>query len=158
MRQLILALGIITLSLAFPGEVNAGSKPWVFGWWPGHWKNLDFERPYLYDGKTPHNSQWDHRQWLPGDWTIQRESGLKLIDSWYISGIIRDQYIKQDVPVLEVGSAFYDLGGYDKRRVVQTIDTVYGITGRKKNGIFRIRDGNSGDFIGLYSRRGLMLQ
>ncbi len=157
-------LGRILLTLCFTlaflanASAFAEPKPWVYGWWPSHWENLDFEKTYLYDGKSRHNTQWDHMQWQPQDWIAQRKNGLQLIQGWYKAGIITDQYEKRDVPVLEVGPRFYNLGGRDKRRVVQTIDSVYEVTSQDKNAIFRIRDAGSGKYIGLYSRHGLMLE
>lgn len=158
MRFFCLAMSAMLVLAFSSSDAVAGPKPWVFGWWPGHWNNLNFESPYMYDGKTPHNTQWDKEDWKPQDWIVQRGSGVGLIESWYLSGIIQDQYMRYDVPVLEVGPAFYDLGGFDKRRIMQTVDAVYRITSRKENGMFRLRDGESGDFIGLYSSHGLMLQ
>ncbi len=157
MRPFIYTLGIVGIILFSAGDALA-AKPWIFGWWPGHFERLNFEKPYLYEGKLPHNSQWDHDIWQPQDWIVQRQDGVSLIQSWYVSGIIAKQYVRNDVPVLAVGPAFYHLGGHDKQRVMQTIDNVYQITSRKENGIFQLRDSRSGDYIGLYSSHGLMLQ
>ena len=140
------------------GTASAGPKPWVFGWWPSHWEKLDFEKPYMYDGKSRHNTQWDYRGWQPDDWVSQRDSGLQLIEGWYTAGILVDQYHSHKVPVLEVGQGFYDLGGFDKRRVAEVVDSVYQITSTGQNSIFRIRDAGTGKYIGLYSRHGLMLE
>jgi hypothetical protein len=159
MRSLFFAAVIILIALSFAtGEAAAGPKPWVFGWWPSHWKNLNFEKPYLYEGKLPHNRQWDYRYWQPGDWINQRQSALKLIQDWYVIGIIEGQYMEEDVPVLEVGSAYFDLGFFDRQRVMQTVNYVYEITSKKENGMFRIVDSRNGEYIGLYSRHGLMQQ
>jgi hypothetical protein len=157
--RLIISHAILfcTLTLA-ASSAQAGPKPWIFGWWPSHWDDLNFEQPYTYDGKSRHNRQWDHRAWQPSDWISQRAGGLELIDSWYKVGILNDQYFKNDVPVLEVGPAFHTLGGFDKRRVTAVIDNVYKVTANRPNGIFHLRDHASGKYIGLYTQYGLMLE
>lgn len=143
-----------------------GPKPWVFSWWPSHWDNLNFEKPYLEPGKHPHNSQWNHIDWAPQDWLAQYQHELSLISDFYRANIISDQYVKRKwwglgapiIPVLEVGPAFYRLGGQDKRRVVETFDTVYGITGSKMFGMFVLEDSLTGRQIGTYSQYGLSIQ
>ncbi|NCC22466.1 MAG: hypothetical protein EOM26_08385 [Alphaproteobacteria bacterium] len=158
MRTFLFALGTLCFLIVTASPAFAGPKPWPFGWWPSHWEDLDFERPYMHDGKSRHNTQWDYRGWQAEDWISQRDSGLQLIEGWYVAGILTDQYVRNKVPVLEVGSGFYDLGGFDKRRVVRVVDTVYGITAQDPNAIFRLRDAATKDYIGLYSRHGLMLE
>jgi hypothetical protein len=137
----------------------AESKPWVFGWGDSHWETLDSTRPYLHDSRIRHNRQWDDRTWTPSDWLAQRGGdGLAMVESFYVAGILSDQYRRNKVPVLEVGPEFHALGGYDKRRIVRLVDKVYGVTVTDPRGIFRLRDGETGRYIGLYSRRGLMLE
>lgn len=136
---------------------------WLFGWYPDHWKNQDFQ-PYYDYAKDPHNSQWDFKDgqpntWTPAEWVSQRSSGLALINSWYHAGIIRDQYVAtlDQRPILKVGPNFYHLSGEDKRRVAATVDYVYGATQKSPN-MFYLLDYSTNDFIGYYTKDGLVLQ
>jgi hypothetical protein len=144
----------------------ARPKPWLFSWWPGPRAALNFERPYLEPGKPPHNSQWDQIDWAPQDWLRMHAAELDLIRDFYRARIINDQYVDREwfglgrpiVPVLEVGPGFYHLGGHDKRRVAETFDHVYGITGSKMFGMFSLVDWRTGDQIGTYTQYGLAMQ
>lgn len=148
----------ITMGCGFSGPVRAEPKPWVFGWWPSHWKNLDF-KPYIEDPKQPHNSQWNDANWHPQDWVDQRGGeGAKLIRGFYYADILRGQHVEDDVLVLEVGPAFYMLGGEDKRRVAAAVDHVYKVTDSRINGMYMLHDWRTGKEIGSYTRYGLQLQ
>ena len=151
----IMMLCVLLQTFALPAR--AESKPWIWSWQESHWENLDFI-PYLENGKHPHNSQWKNSLWKPEDWVAQRGSGPDVVEEFYFSDIIRDQYIDDDIPVMEVGPAFYMLGGQDKRRIAETVDRVYGITASKDNGMFMLYDWHTGKAIGSYTRHGLQLQ
>lgn len=130
---------------------------WVWGWGPSHWENLDFE-PYLQNGKHPHNSQWNEKDWTPEYWAQQRSSDLQVLRGFYFSDVIRDQYFEDDIPVLEVGPNFYKLSGYDKIRVAKMFDSVYGITEGNEFGMYMLYDWKSEKPIGAYTRYGLQIQ
>lgn len=149
----VLCLGV----LSFSSMAYAESKTWIWSWPESHWDKLDFI-PYLEDGKRPHNSQWAESGWKVSHWTAQRKSSMDLIKGFYFADILRGQYVDDDIPVLEVGPAFYMLGGQDKRRVVQTVDHVYGITAENPLGMFLLHDWKSGEAIGTYTKYGLQLQ
>ncbi len=160
------SFGIIALAAAAlmftwtlaPQEAHAKPKPWVFSWWLSHWDNLDF-KPYPDNTRHTHDMQWNKSLWKPDHWIAQRGGdGTKLIQGFYKAGIIRDQYEDDDIPVLEVGPVFYELGGEDKRRVMATVDAVYGITSGAENGMFTLTDWRSGQMIGAYTRYGLQMQ
>lgn len=137
---------------------GSGSKPIIWTWWPQHWDNLDF-KPYIENPTQSHNSQWNKENWKPADWAAQRGGdGMKVISGFYKAGILNRQFIDDDIPVLEVGPAFYMLGGYDKRRVMETIDSEFQITSGKLNGMFMIRDWSTQKDIGSYTVHGLQLQ
>ena len=159
MRLLSIFLAALVLSLSFPAApAHAEAKPWIWSWWPNHWKNQDFQY-HLENGKHPHNSQWNKSLWTPEHWTARHDgNGERLIHDWYHAGIITGQYDEHDVPVVEVGPGFYRLGGEDKRRVAATIDHVYGITAMSDNSLFMLYDWNSKKPIGLYTRYGLQMQ
>jgi hypothetical protein len=165
----IITAAILSIFLVLCGTGSAmaqGPKPWIFSWWPSHWEDLNFEKPYLEPGKEPHNSQWSHIDWAPQDWLNQYDHELTLISDFYRAEIITDQYVrrawfglgKEIIPVLEVGPAFYRLGGQDKRRVTDTFDEVYGITGSKMFGMFVLEDSITGRQVGTYSQYGLAIQ
>ncbi|MCB9990542.1 MAG: hypothetical protein H6867_04060 [Rhodospirillales bacterium] len=150
----ILSLAVMILS--YSSVSYAESKPWVWGWWESHWDGLDFI-PYQ-NGKHPHNSQWDHSKWEPQHWESQKGSGMKMVDGFYKADILRGQYVDDDIPVLEVGPAFYMLGGQEQRRVVSMVDYVFDMTGRKENGMFHLYDWKTKEPIGAYTKYGLQLQ
>lgn len=142
---------------SFVSNAYAEPKPWIWGWWPSHWDNLDFE-PYLEDAKYPHNSQWDKNPWKPEHWAQQRESGKHVIEGFYRADIIREQYVDDDIPVLVVGPGFYLLGGQDKRRVTKMVDDVYNITSTRLNGMYMLYDWKTEKAIGAYTKYGLQIQ
>lgn len=150
---LVLSVAIMSLS----STAYAEPKPWVFSWWESHWDNLDFV-PYLENGKHPHNSQWNNSTWQPQHWEAQRTDGMEVIRGFYAADILRDQYVDDDIPVLEVGPGFYMLGGEDKRKVATMVDYVYGITQGKQDGMFMLHDYESDEAIGSFTRFGLQLQ
>lgn len=140
------------------GPACAQSKPWIWSWWPSHWKDLDFKY-HLEDPKQTHDYRWKGGSWRPGHWAAQRAGGgEELIHGFYKARIVTGQYEDDGVPVLEVGPGFYHLGGEDKRRVARTVDDVYGITASAENGIYMLYDWYSGEPVGIYSRNGLQLQ
>ncbi len=148
----------ITICCVFSQQSFADAKPWVWSWYGSHWENQDFE-PYLEPAKEPHGSQWNKDPWQPEHWTAQRGGDeTSLIRGFYNADILRDQYMDDDLPVLEVGPAFYQLGGHDKRRVVQMVDQAYGVTSDKLFGMFMLYDWRTKDAIGAYTQYGLQLQ
>ncbi|MCB9989695.1 MAG: hypothetical protein H6868_10260 [Rhodospirillales bacterium] len=157
MRYLLFC-SIFILCSGFAAQAQAESKPWIWSWGPSHWRNLDFEKPYIEPAKEPHNTQWDNRGWYPSHWGYQRGGNDKMVDKLYRAGVFKDQYIKDGVPVLAVGEMFYRLGGEDKRRVVAMVDEVYRVTDSKENGLFLLYDGRTERPIGLYTKHGLQLQ
>lgn len=136
---------------------QASPKPWVWSWWPSHWDNQDF-KPYLEDPKEPHNSQWDNDLWEPSDWYDDHASPKTTMDKLYGAGIITDQYVDDDVPVLEVGHNFMRLSGQEKRRVAAFVDHVFGITQARENGMFYVYYEVTDKPIGVYTKDGLQLQ
>lgn len=156
-RTICLAL-FLALAGGVPGAAKADPKPWYWSWWPSHWNNLTWQ-PYLEDAKNPQVNQWDDKDWEPADWAAQRQGGsLEVIKGFYSADILRRQYVKDRVPVLEVGPNFYHLSGYDKRRVVQMVDDHYQITANHLNAMFTLTDWRTRKPIGIYTAHGLQLQ
>ena len=150
-------LAVITMCCAFSGTASAAPKVTYWTWGPSHWRHQDF-KPYDEDSKRTHNSQWNNQNWKPQDWIAQRHDGENLLRSFYAAGILHDQYSERGVLVLEIGPAFYMLGGQDRRRVTQTVDEVYQVTASRPNGMFMLHDSRSKKPIGAYTRYGLQMQ
>lgn len=140
------------------GAAMAQSK-YMFGagWPPEHWENQGF-RPYMEPPKLTHNSQWDYDDWKSSDWLQQKDSKMHLINGFYNADILRNQYMDDDMPVLEIGPNFYNLGGHDKRRITQMVDETFNITGDNLFGSFMLYDWQSKDPIGVYTQYGLQLK
>lgn len=155
----LLILAFFAMVCGASAPAAADPKPWYWGWWPSHWhkERLDF-KPYPEDPTRTHNSQWNKSKWQPAHWIAQRPSEDHLIEGFYRANIISGQYMDEDVPVLEVGPGFYRLGGQDRRRVVETVDQVYGITAAKENGMFMLYDWKTGNAVGSYTVYGLQMQ
>jgi hypothetical protein len=156
--NLLICLGIFSILAAAPAFANG--KGAVFGWWPGHdeWTSYKKFNPYLEKGKDTQNQQWGAEDWYVQDWLSQNEDNIGLIDGFFRTDILREQTSEDDVPVLIVGPQFYRLGGFDKRRVVTTLDTVYGITEKATHPIIVLKDWHTKREIGLFSKDGLQLE
>ena len=158
-KNTLFAASVIAISaLALPSTAEARPKYWWGEWSQKHWDNLNFEQPYYEPTKLPHNSQWDYDDWKSKDWLNAKGSQAKLINGFYNADIIREQYIDDGVPVLVIGPNFFKLGGHDKRRVAQTIDEVFNVTGGSVFGSYMIYDWQSRKQIGIYTQQGLQLQ
>ncbi len=152
------ALSAIFICFLALSSAQASSKPSFFAWGQNHWKNLDFERPYLEDSITVHNSQWEFDHWRPQDWIESRGSVEAVMDNLYTHGIITKQYMDDNFPVLEVGLPFIQLSGQEKRRVTAFVDYVHGITRNPETGLYYIREHGSHKDLGLFTRYGLQIQ
>ena len=73
-------------------------------------------------------------------------------------GLVGELRAGDGVPVLLVGPQFYHLGGFDKRRVITTLDTVYGITESGEHPVIILKDWHTKREIGLFSKDGLQLE
>lgn len=156
-RNLLILLAFLTLA----APAQADPKPWMFGWAANHdeWTHAKKFNPHLENGKHPHITQWADEDWYAQDWISQRNGdGMKLIRDFYTTEIIHDQDEEGGVPVLVVGPSFYRLSGFDKRRVVQTVDAVYGITRKNPNAVMLVRDWHTERAIGVYNEYGLQTQ
>lgn len=157
MKKVLLSTAL--LALIFPNTAHADPKFYSWWWWWSHWDNQDFN-PYYDNGTDPHSSQWTNSNWTPANW-IQAEGGdgQRLIQKWINTGIIAGSYkgYWDDLPYLEIGPNFYHLSGYDKRRVVETLDAIYQVTAQKP-GMFYLKDGKTKKIIGAYTKQGLTLE
>ena len=158
--KLLICIGILMLSTA--GAAQAEQKPWMFGWWPGHWEWTSYKKfhPYLENGKQTQNQQWAAEDWYVQDWLSQHENEFALIDGFFKADILRKQTSDDNVPVLIVGPQFYRLGGLDKRRVLTTLDEVYGITPAAggDHPTIILKDWHTKRESGIFSKDGLQIE
>jgi len=156
--NLLICLGILACAGAAPA--HAEPKPWMFGWWPGHWEWAEYKNfnPHLEKGKDTQNQQWRNEDWYVQDWVSQHKNEFELIDGFFRADILRKQTEDGDVPVLIVGPQFYRLGGLDKRRVLTTLDSAYGITDRGTHPVIVLKDWQTEREIGLFDKNGLSLE
>ena len=159
-RNILFLFSFLAVSLMAAPGAQAKSKPNMFMWPQGKeaWEDVKEFQPMLENGKHPHPAQWATEDWYAEDWISQRPSGLALVQGYYNGDIIRDQDVDDDMPVLIVGPNFYRLSGYDKRRVVHTIDVVYGVTRAQPNAAIMLKDWHTRRPIGVFTRDGLSLQ
>ncbi len=148
MKFLKFVVGFLLVTGAWSIQAKADPKVLGFFWS----KPADFT-PYVDDGRSSHPAQWDHETWKLGDWVPDQRAGLKLIQRYYDVSVLKDQFVRNGVPVLEVGSGFYHLSGRDQRRVLSLVDGVYQITDSQP-GIFYVCDWKSDKIVGVYSKAG----
>jgi hypothetical protein len=156
MKKILLTASF--LAFLCPNPAHARPKFLSWWWWESHWTNQDFA-PYYDNGTDTQNSQWTNSNWTPADW-IQADGGdgVALVKKWVTVGIIAGSYKdSDDVPYLDVGPNFYHLSGYDKRRVMETVDAVYQITNQKP-AMFFLKDPATRKDIGTYTKEGLTLE
>ena len=137
--------------MLFAANAHAQS---VSSLWRGDRSNPDFVRPNLNDGKTYPEMTDD---WTPAEWTESKGSTKAVIEGFYQGGLITDQYMQDNIPVIEVGPNFMHLSSRDKNRVAAYIDHVQGYT-RGKPGMFYIYYPVAKKPFGVYTKRGLELQ
>lgn len=160
MRQFKSLFLLALLLISAAGTAMAEPKVGIFGWWPGHWKWVEYKNfnSYLETGKDTQNTQWSREDWYVQDWISQNHDAFAMIDQWFKVDILREQDEADDVPLLVVGPMFYRLSGFDKRRVITTLDAVYGITDNGAHPVILLRDWKTRRQIGLYTKDGLQLE
>jgi len=155
MRILSFLLVLAIFSIGTLSPSYASEKPWVWGWWPSHWKGLDF-KPYLGNQKIGQRSLWDNDDWTPEAWIKDAGDEKRIMRDFYATGIVVKQYEdSDDIPVLEVGDTFIQLSGIDRRRVLQFIDHVFEITKSEENGMFYVfYSEHDSEPFGIYNKYG----
>lgn len=161
MNKFTLFLTVFTaLGFAFANNAVADEMRSAGSWNPFKKNKTEYHepfRPYLESTRELQIPQWEDENWYVEDWTSQ-EGGVNLIQGFYDADILRNQEVKNNkVPVITVGPNFYHLSGLDKRRVIQTVDTMYGFTTSKENGSFMLKDWDTKNFIGVFDKNGLRL-
>ena len=146
------------MTLLSPAAAQAEPKSFFGPWWSSHWVNQDF-KPYYQDGQRPQTTQWRDENWQPQDWIDARQGNMDgLLKQWYEAAIIRSRYMDDDVPYVDVGINFYHLSGYDKGRILATIDHIFRATDKTPKTIF-VKDHITKKVIGVYTAQsGLVLE
>ena len=156
MKSPFFLIFLITLMFSFNASlVQAKSKSGILGLGQSHLEDLDY-KPFIMPPTQPHNRQWDFKKWEPEDWK-KGTDGESLIQGFFEADILRRQTTNDKIPVLVVGENFYNLSGYDKRRVTDLLDDIYNIT-QGEAGHYKIKDPFTGDVIGYYDQYGLRLR
>lgn len=119
----------------------------------------DFVRPYLETAKLPHNARWAEDEWISQDWVDARGGNpVDVVNGFYRAGIVTDQYFEDEIPVLEVGQGFIDLGSQDKRRVLAFMDEVFGVTKSEGVKVILVYSHKHNKLLGVFTAHGLQLQ
>ena len=157
-RLILLALFLVLMGFGAPSF--AQSKVDVFGWWHGHdeWADYSKFNGYLETGKDTQNQQWANEDWYVQDWVAQNKDAMTLVDGFFRTDIFREQGEEGGVPVVVVGPQFYRLGGFDKRRVMTTLDAVYRVTQDGTRPVIRLKDWYTKRDIGIFTKDGLQLE
>lgn len=155
MRLFVLSLCL--LPLLVPDAARAEPKSFFGPWWSSHWVNQDF-KPFYQDGQLPQSTQWDGSNWGPQDWLDARNGDAEgLLRLWYDNAIIRSRYMDDGIPYVDIGVNFYHLSGYDKGRVLATLDHIFKATEGKAGSIL-VKDHITKRVIGVYTKAGLDLE
>ena len=154
MKNLLL---MATAAVMISAPAMAKPKPWIFSWCPGHFSELEHRKEIQPNTKDMHLRQWDSKKWNPDVWIQQAGDGETLMEGFYAAGILEDQTYKDEIPYLHVGENFHKLGGYDQRRVLQSVDEVYGITNIETDDLFYVYDDYNNRVIGMYTKHGLQV-
>jgi len=155
----LICMGILGVSLSGAAMANSYEAT-PYRWGPERPSLPEYKdyHPYLENGKETQNQQWANEDWYVQDWVSQRPGDMALIDGFFKSDIIRSQTVDRGVPTLVVGSNFYRLGGFDKRRIITTIDAVYGITESGPRNVILLKDWKTNAQIGVFTKDGLQIE
>ncbi len=160
MRFSVFFVFVFAIFTVFSPPARAGIWDKFVCWWVPCGGDTDFTRPYLEDGKTPHNIQSANDDWEPQDWIDETRTAQDVMSGLYDAGIITDQghgWLGREIKI-EVGQGFMRLGARDKRRAIRFTDYVSGYTRAVPDAAIPIYHKASGEQIGLYTAEGLQLQ
>lgn len=151
---ILLALFLLFMTvIAVMSESNAANRP---GWFSsgtlwGDGSETDYTTPaYIYRPYDAHNQGLLHKDnWHPENWVKGNANFIQ--DRFYKSGLVTDQYVKNDIMILEVSDLFVRLSDIDKVKVLKTVDYMQGITKNYPKGFYKVRHKRTGRIIALYS-------
>jgi hypothetical protein len=157
-------LMVLAIVLLVAGNAEARKTPWYS--WVFTPDKDNYERPYMEDGKTPHNSQWENDPWVPEGWAQDlgsKEAVLERFeDAGYVDDISVDEGDKIKNATVKVGRPFLMLSDLEKNHVIKYVDYYYGISHTDGSIIVERSDGfwffKRPSKVGVYTKRGLQLQ
>ena len=150
---------LILPALIFLFALPAAAEPKRLYAWPQaetSWKTSKNYDPYLTSEPDAQAVRWAYEDWYVQDWLAQRDP-QNLVEGFFTADILRGQGMDDGAPILTVGPNFYHLSGFDKRRVMRTVDHVFGITDNAPVPVIILRDWHTSRAIGEYNRDGLTL-
>ena len=112
----------------------------------------DLNRPYMVHKRDAYDSDWEYPHWSPYEWARDVGTAQDVIEQFYATGVLRDQYVDDGTPILQVGQTFLELSGRDQRRVVKFVAFAFGVDGLTGNGVMEICLERKGEPLGLYSQ------
>lgn len=107
------------------------------------------------DPKTQHPGAWDGQDWDPAQWNKSWTPEVA-IRKFFKARIFEKQYMKGDVPVVELGPTFYKISDLDRRRTLKLLTDNAGIF-TQGYGQVALVDWSTHDVVGTYTPKGLFL-
>lgn len=150
----IFSFGITFLGVQ-PSDSHATDFQKFFWGPPSH----NDAKPYLNEAKIPHNHKAGVDMWAPEMWAAARNGKpMDVVSGFYEADIVTDQYLDNNVPVLEVGQEFLNLSDTDKKRVIAYMDDVFGVTEYSPSKTMLIYFYRGNRSLGIVTPDGIQLQ
>jgi hypothetical protein len=107
------------------------------------------------DPLTQHPHQWDGQDWDPRlwnkDWTPE-----KTLKKFFKAHIFTARYMRNHIPVVELGPTFYKISDLDQRRALKLLTDQANIFDKGYR-VVDLVDWNTKDVIGIYTAKGMYL-
>lgn len=144
----------LLMSIALAQPADAGRRP---GYLFDCGKDVQ-DRMYLQSNADAYDPSW-RDDWNPVDWADSAESAQSVIDNFYARNVLRDQFLDDGTPVLEVGQTFLALSSQQQRRVVRFVAFAFDVDGLTGNGTMHVQlDRGLKDVpVGVYNRGSVQL-
>jgi hypothetical protein len=108
------------------------------------------------DPLTQHPHQWDGQDWDPSKWNGEWASENTL-RKFFRARIFEKQYLdRNDIPVVELGPAFYKLSDLDQRRTLKLLSDQMAFFAKGYPTV-KLVDWHTRDVIGAYTAKGMFL-
>lgn len=108
------------------------------------------------DPHHQHPAQWAGQDWDTAKWSKDWTPEVA-VKNFFAAHIFSAQYIKDQVPVLEMGPRFYELSDLDRRRTLKLVSDYTQIFG-KGHKFIQLRDWYTKDIVGTYTPGGMYLK
>lgn len=107
------------------------------------------------DPKTQHPAAWDGQDWDTAAWNKNWTPEVA-IQKFFQARIFEKEYIKGNMPVLELGPTFYKISDLDRRRTLKLMTDSTGIF-QQGYGLVTLVDWSTHDVVGTYTPKGMFL-